>query len=186
MYWLHNLATALLGPGRPPVYAVATCLLLGISSGMLVSPSDAYLVTGGADVPLSAVLPNNLAFGVLLVLGGLTGGVLTCASLVFSGVVWGGYLSSALRTFGLWHTVAMVVPHGVLEVPGIVVLGVTGLRIARLLLAYAAMGSGEERGDAVNMQAKGLSLSACGGFTLIVGGAFVESHITPVLAGIVA
>ena len=79
----------------------------------------------------SAITTNNISVSLSTFATGITGGIGTCYMLLFNGIML-GVVGMACGLVGmslpLWSFVA---PHGVLELPAIVIAGGAGLRIAQ-------------------------------------------------------
>jgi uncharacterized membrane protein SpoIIM required for sporulation len=77
---------------------------------------------------------NNVWVAVLAFAGGMTAGVLTVYSMVSNGALLGvlaGVFSQANLTLDFW---ALIVPHGAIELPAIIIAGGSGLRLAGALV----------------------------------------------------
>jgi uncharacterized membrane protein SpoIIM required for sporulation len=85
-------------------------------------------------VASSAIMTNNLSVAFTAFAAGITGGVGTIYMLVLNGILI-GVIGAACALVGmsvpLWSFVA---PHGVLELPAIIIAGAAGLRLAQGLL----------------------------------------------------
>jgi uncharacterized membrane protein SpoIIM required for sporulation len=82
----------------------------------------------------SAIMTNNMSVALMAFASGITGGAGTVYMIVFNGLLL-GVIGMACALSGmsvpLWSFVA---PHGVLELPAIVIAGGAGLRLAQGLL----------------------------------------------------
>ena len=96
----------------------------------------------------SAIMTNNLSVALMTFAMGITAGLGTVYMLAFNGLllgVIGMACASAGMSLQLWSFVA---PHGVLELPAIVVAGSAGLRLAHGLLFPGLLPRAESVGRA--------------------------------------
>lgn len=132
-----------------------------------IVPNFRYLFTNNLEVILI------LSFGGILTFGGLT-----IWSLIFNGIPLGLFLHSSwnLRHVGELKTFFLLIfPHGIFEIPGLVIAGSAGFKIPYELLKFA-LGKKEEmitEGDAKEFfKLVGISIA------LILIAAIVEAKIT--------
>jgi uncharacterized membrane protein SpoIIM required for sporulation len=103
---------------------------------------DDFQRTKQTDAGLGVLAPafaayiavNNVWVAVLAFAGGMTAGVLTVYSMVMNGALLGvlaGVFSQARMSLEFW---ALIVPHGAIELPAIVIAGGAGLRLAGALV----------------------------------------------------
>ena len=122
---------------------------------------------------------NNLKVILILSFGGvLTFGGLTIWSLIFNGIPLGLFLHSSwtLRHVGELKTFFLLIfPHGIFEIPGLIIAGIAGFKIPYELLKFA-LDKKEEiitEGDAKEFfKLVGISIA------LILIAAIVEAKIT--------
>jgi hypothetical protein len=172
---LANLAGALLiAVGVAGGYAFTAPM--GVS---IPPPADVSLVFGALPVgPFANIAANNWLVSAGTAFGGLAFGVPAAASLLFNGVLIGALAGVFDRTAFL----ALVVPHGVLELPAIAVaggmglhLGVVGWRVVRGRADAADVAAELRRATWVLV---GLAL-------VLVLASFVEAFLTPRIASFV-
>jgi stage II sporulation protein M len=120
------------------------------------------------------VAANNTFKSLLFMLGGLLGGVLPLFFVVFNGFLIGWIASSFSSSVGLGYVVAGLMPHGLFEIPAILLAMSMGVS-----LGYAALnslkGSGSLWGEA--RTALGFFLTRV--LPLLVLAAVIEVTITP-------
>jgi stage II sporulation protein M len=95
------------------------------------------------DPPLLALqlFLNNLEACVLLFLGGATFGLLTMFVLSFNGIVIGGILGVVREKTDDFVMLAAIVPHGIFELPAVLVSATLGLMLSRaVMLEFAGQG----------------------------------------------
>ncbi|HVF74131.1 MAG TPA: stage II sporulation protein M [Acidimicrobiales bacterium] len=139
---------------------------------------------GGTDLGLSSVertafsieiFVNNIRVTFMAFAGGISGGLLTAAALLFNGLIIGvvGGLAAEAGTTG--PLLELIVPHGVLELSCIVVAGAAGLR-----MGWAVVDPGRRRrGAALLAEARpGAELVMGTALWLVLAG-LVEGYISP-------
>ena len=140
--------------------------------------------TQGTDLGLSAdeeagtaaeIFTNNIRVTFGAFAGGITGGVLTAALLLFNGVLLGAVAGLAWGAGNSRPFVELVVAHGVLELSCIVVAGAAGLRLGWALIAPGRL----PRGLAVGQEARRAVLIALGTAPWLVVAGLVEGFLTP-------
>jgi uncharacterized membrane protein SpoIIM required for sporulation len=185
---------------RPLMLAISAALLLGPSAlaagwalddpgaaGGLVPEEYRQISeprTQGTDLGLSAdeeagfageIFTNNIRVAFLAFAGGITGGVVTAAILLFNGVLLGTIAGLAWGAGNGEPFVALVAAHGVLELSCIVVAGAAGLR-----LGWAIIDPGRlPRGASVGREARRAVLIALGTAPWLVLAGLVEGFLTP-------
>jgi uncharacterized membrane protein SpoIIM required for sporulation len=121
---------------RPGLHAVAALLLVGGGLGgwALAGPYEG-LVNASIEARLENYSPatatvafaaNNTAVAVSSAMSGLALGVPSAVALLFNGAVIGGLARLEVAPLAL---LAFVVPHGVVEIPALVVAGALGLSL---------------------------------------------------------
>lgn len=172
---------------RRPLGVAILLLLTGLGVGyVLHDPSAGSSVADGGslydfeDPTVLDIAANNLAVMVLLVGGCLTLGALTVSGLVYNGFVLGTVVKSLVASGEpLWAVLALILPHAIAELTGLLVAAAVSLGIVRDLLLYLVAA----RDDAVTVSelwsAGRLALAAT---VLVLVGALIEVHVTPALA----
>jgi uncharacterized membrane protein SpoIIM required for sporulation len=126
-------------------------------------------------VASSAIMTNNLSVALMTFAMGITAGIGTVYMLIFNGLligVIGMACASAGMSLQLWSFVA---PHGVLELPAIMIAGGAGLRLAHGLLFPGLLPRRESVGRA-GTEAVKLTLGCVP--ILIVAG-IIEGFVSP-------
>ena len=84
---------------------------------------------------------NNLEACVLLFLGGATFGLITLFVLSFNGIIIGGILEVVRGKTGSMVMLAAIVPHGIFELPAVVISATLGLMLSRaVILEFTGQG----------------------------------------------
>ena len=191
---------------RPAMLAVAALLLFTpVGLGAAWARSDAAIAAGvvpaglgggstdrdrqGADLGLSTgestsfssqIFVNNIRVTLTAFAGGITGGVLTAASLIFNGLVIGVVGGLAVGGDRTAVFVQLVAPHGVLELSCIVVAGAAGLRMGWAIVAPGR----RRRGAALAAEARAGAELALGTAPWLVLAGIVEGFVTPAGIGV--
>ncbi|HVM02666.1 MAG TPA: stage II sporulation protein M [Acidimicrobiales bacterium] len=190
---------------RPALLAVSALLLLApIGIGAAWAGSDAAAAAGvvpealggagdrdgqGADLGLTPaestsfstqIFLNNIRVALTAFAGGITGGVLTAAALVFNGLVIGVISGLAVAGGRSSVFVQLVAPHGVLELSCIVVAGAAGLR-----MGWSVVDPGRRRrAVALAAEARAGAELALGTAPWLVLAGVVEGFVTPAGIGV--
>lgn len=98
------------------------------------------------EVTTLGLFVHNAGVAARMVVGGVLGGVPTVYLLLFNGFVLGSVLVDAAGALGPLTTVALLVPHGVFELPA---LWLAGAVPARWLHVVWAVASGRDRATPV-------------------------------------
>ncbi|WP_226021619.1 stage II sporulation protein M [Halomicrobium salinisoli] len=130
---------------RGYVLAAFATLLLGVVIGYAL----------GAQVPAgwlqqgtgsSAFVPDRITFGTLLSnnllaitfisLGAASAGALTAFALLLNGVLIGAVVQIALRETDLLTVLALIAPHGIVEIPALLIVSAIGYRFGHRTIRY--------------------------------------------------
>lgn len=166
-------------------YVIAAALVwtmafaCGMGVGGYVQPlsqgetSPDSLTSGQAAV---VILKHNLVLSCILLAGASAFGALTVLTLAWMGLLFGLQVGWAMATLGMAETVAAILPHGLTEMGGFIVLGSVGMRVGASLFGVVFLGRdfGLER----NVQTAGLL-----GFSAVLASAAVEVYVTPMIMG---
>ncbi|MCA6213509.1 stage II sporulation protein M [Thermococcus sp. 101 C5] len=128
----------------------------------------------------SYIFKNNLKVSLLLSFGGaLTFGGLTFLNLVFNGMNLGVLFYEALASNDIGIFLLLILPHGIFEIPGLIIAGSAGFKIPYELLKFA-LGKKEE--IISEEDAKEFFKLVVISIVLILIAAIIESKITLKLA----
>jgi len=155
---------------------VAGALLVDVVSlsALLGSPGDVAF----PEPTVGLLVVNNSVVLLLLVASGLTLGLGTAVVLVYNGALVGYVSVLAAREGGLATPVVGILPHGVVEIPAILLASAVAFRFAHQVL-LAARGrradvmTGSELRDAIVLVVVALAL--------VPLAAYVEATVTPAL-----
>lgn len=147
--------------------------------------------TQGTDLGLSPaeeagfsaeIFVNNIRVTLVAFAGGIAGGLVTAAILVFNGVLLGAVAGLAWEAGNGGPFVELVSAHGVLELSCIVVGGAAGLRLGWALIEPGRL----PRGVSVRREARRTVLIAIGTAPWLVLAGLVEGFLTPSGLGVPA
>lgn len=86
---------------------------------------------------------HNVKVALMLWSGALTFGGTTLLNLAFNGMILGSAVKTTAEQIGLIKTILLILPHGVFEIPAIIIAGAAGFKIPYELLRFA-LGRKEE------------------------------------------
>jgi len=169
-------------------FILAASTAVGFLLGSAV-PVDALAAPDGGSngvfPPLTTVdlAVNNLVAMAVLLLGAVSLGIVTILGLVLNGLVIGAVIGIALQQTTPLAVAVLILPHGVLEIPALLIAAAVGLRFARLTVRYIR-GLEEELLTRRDLREAGwlVAVSAL----LIVVAAYIEANVTLELAERVA
>jgi len=185
--------------GQGKMILVATCLfILGAAVGFLYLSSDPELVISNLDRLLGNILKigeameennrvyvmwlifeNNLKALFVIMFGGVIFGIIPLFGILFNGFIVGIVMAlSFYQGKSLAFFLAAVIPHGILELPAIIVGSAFGLRTGFELIFPGAYSRWERLKENTKKQA--LALVILIPVLLIAAG--IESMITPLIA----
>ncbi len=135
------------------------------------------------EAPLLAIqlFLNNLEACVLLFLGGATFGVVTLLVLSFNGIIIGGIVEVVGAKTGSLVMLAAIIPHGIFELPAVLVSSALGLMLGRAVMMDLT-GQGDASEDARILG----SLFLIYVVSFIAIAACIEAFITPAILQLVA
>ncbi|MDS0258069.1 stage II sporulation protein M [Haloarcula sp. S1CR25-12] len=177
------------------LYGSVAALVLGVSSvaGFLLGsavPVDSLPAAGGGGSngvfpPLTTVdlAVNNLTAMLVLLLGAVSLGLVTLFGLVLNGLLLGAVVGIAVQQVDPLVVAVLIVPHGVLEIPALLVASAVGLRFARLTVRYIR-GLEDDLVTRRDLREAGYLVATAA--LLIVVAAYIEANVTLELAERVA
>ena len=176
------------------LYLPVAALVLGASTvagfllGSAVPIGSLPAAGGSASSPFPALTTvdlavNNLVAMVALSLGAVSLGLVTLFGLVLNGLLVGAVVGIAVQQVNPLVVALLILPHGVLEIPALLVASTVGLRFARLTVRYIR-GLEETLVTRRDLREAGwlMAFSA----VLILVAAYIEANVTLMLAERVA
>ena len=125
------------------------------------------------------ILINNLILIILLFTGSFLMGTTTVINLVHNGHSIGMLLSIYSKISSLAYFLSLTAPHGIFEIPAIIIAGAAGFKIPYEIIRYLA---GRKEQILTKEDIKEYLTLALISIILIVIAAFVEAYITPRIA----
>lgn len=124
---------------------------------------------------------NNLQACILLFLGGATLGIFTLLVLAVNGMLVGAIVGLQLPEQGPVWIAAALLPHGIFEIPAILIAGGLGFLLGEAILREA-QGSGDAAAEAKRFGKTFLRVVV----PLLMVAAVIEAFITPLIVFLVA
>jgi stage II sporulation protein M len=179
-------------------YLAASVLLFGL--GSLIGTATIFYFPGIADQlaaslgsfvkifrglpPLQlagAIFFNNAIKTLLVIALGILFGAITVLFLIVNGAALGIVFYLSIQSRGLWPSLLVLLPHGILELPAVLLGTSIGLMLGRhsanRLLGKAQTSLGTELAQALNFFLAVI-------IPLLLLAALVEAFVTPALAGL--
>lgn len=146
---------------------------------MLMEEFDEEELAGGIDLSATFFITNNTPPFLAAIVGALTLGFVTATIMLFNGVLIGNLVFAIGLETGVGPIVALIVPHGIFELPALFVAAGVGFR----LLHRAGQRIAGTR-DALFTRAYLVRTGAlvAFGWLLLVLAAFVEAYLTVPIA----
>ena len=159
--------------------------LLGSAVPVEALPAPRESGSGSVFPPLTTVdiaVNNLVAMGVLL-FGAVSVGLVTLFGLVVNGLLIGAVVGIAVQQLDPLVVLALLLPHGVLELPALLIAAAIGLRFARLTVRYIR-GLEETLVTRRDLREAGWLVAVSA--VLIVVAAYIEANVTVEVAEWVA
>ena len=172
--WLRlyvPLATLVLGA------SALVGFLLGSAVPVEALPTPQNPGQNGIFTPLTTVdiAVNNLVAMTVILLGAVSLGLVSLFGLVLNGLLIGVIVGIAVQELSPLVVLALLVPHGILEIPALLVAAAIGLRFARLTVRYIR-GLEADLVTTRDLREAGWLVAVCA--VLIVVAAFIEANLT--------
>ena len=123
---------------------------------------------------------NNSVKSLLSMLLGVIFGIVPILFVLFNGYIIGVVISVFSKNVGIWKVLLMLIPHGILEIPAIIIACSYGLRIG-LTTLKKVMG---ENVSILEEVKKALEIFAKVVVPILLTAAFIETYITPMVSQI--
>jgi uncharacterized membrane protein SpoIIM required for sporulation len=138
-------------------------------------------LSGGDQAALSSeIFTNNIRVTFLAIAGGIFAGLGTAAVLIFNGGFVGAILGLTIENGSSGQLVALVLPHGVLELSCIAVSAAAGLRIGWALVEPGTL----TRGQSLRREARPAMELVLGTMPWLVLAGLVEGFVTGSTGGL--
>lgn len=123
---------------------------------------------------------NNSVKSLLSMLLGVVFGIIPVLFVLFNGYLIGVVISVFSKNLGIWKILLMLIPHGLLEIPAIIVACSYGLKIG-VTVAKKIIGENVSVFEEIK---KALEIYAKIVLPILLTAAFVETYITPLVSRI--
>ena len=103
-----------------------------------INKNNDFISKGGFNsIPLTLILPNNLKVIFLMLAGAIIFGLSTFINLIYNGFSFGLLVSDAYNSgMPIKLILALTVPHGIFEIPAILISAVAGFKIPYEVTLY--------------------------------------------------
>ncbi len=156
-------------------------MLLGLLLGLPSSHYNTYIISSykinnyEKEWNFYKILVNNLIVVCILILGAILFGIPTFVYLSYNAVTIGNLLDSISQLLTAYITV-FILPHGIFEIPAIIIAGAAGFKIPYEIVRYLA---GRKEQPLTKEDVKEYLTLALISIILIIIAAFVEANVTP-------
>ncbi|MEP6673348.1 MAG: stage II sporulation protein M, partial [Chthoniobacter sp.] len=123
----------------------------------------------------SMLMVNNIRVSILTLGSGITFGIGTIIELFYNGVILGLVVADYMIAGQTMFMLGWLLPHGVIEIPAILVAGQGGLLLGKALIGYGDRASLNERLRGIGQDLMAL---VCGFTVMLVWAGFVESFLS--------
>jgi uncharacterized membrane protein SpoIIM required for sporulation len=147
----------------------------GIGDAVAQGADARALMVSFAPILSAGITVNNLLVALQAFAGGMTFGVLTIYALVTNGLLLGalaGLFAQGGEALSFW---SLIIPHGSLELPAIVLAGAAGLVLARALVSPGDL----PRSAALKAAAPDATKLVLGAVPLFIVAGIIEAFFTP-------
>ena len=139
----------------------------------------ASVISDSSAIMAFQIFINNAQICALMFLGGATFGLLTMFFLVTNGIVIGALISVLLRDMSFNTLILGLLPHGIFEIPAVLISAALGMMVARGLWEEIA-----GKGNVLRTAGVAGRLFVMYVVPFIFIAACVEGFITPLIVGI--
>ncbi|WP_225333779.1 stage II sporulation protein M [Halomicrobium urmianum] len=179
--WLRGYALA-------AFLTLAAGVVLGYALGTQVPAEWLQQGTGSSAflpdrITFWTLLSNNLLAITVISLGAASAGALTAFALLLNGVLIGAVVQIALRETDLLTVVALIAPHGIVEIPALLIVSAIGYRFGHRTVRYVR-GLEDELFTRRDLKEAGLLYVVAA--LMIVVAAWIEAEVTLAVAERVA
>ncbi len=136
-----------------------------------VTIKDAFKIVSFIDI-----LKNNIQVILIILLGSFILGVPSFLNIVSNGFLLGGSIQTAIKNgASLYDVLLLLIPHGIFEIPAIIIAGAAGFKIPYEIVRYLA---GKKEQILTKEDVKEYLTLALISIILIVIAAWIEANIT--------
>lgn len=162
------------------IFFVSALLGYGLGSQIPAAGLQNPGTTGGspfmpAELTTLSLTVNNLGALLVMALGAISLGAMTVLSLVLNGLLIGVVVGVALTQVSSVVVAALIVPHGLIEIPALLIVAAVGLRFGWRTVQYIR-GHTHELVTGQDLREAGWLLTTAA--VLILVAAYVEANLT--------
>ncbi|RLM33415.1 stage II sporulation protein M [Haloarcula sp. Atlit-120R] len=128
-----------------------------------------------AELTTLSLTVNNLGALLVMLLGAISLGSMTVLSLVLNGLLIGVVVGIALKQVSPVVVAALIVPHGLIEIPALLIVAAVGLRFGWRTIQYIR-GRTNELATRQDIREAGWLLATAAVFIVIA--AYIEANLT--------
>ena len=121
------------------------------------------------------ILLNNLSAILRILLGSFTFGMFTVIGIILNGFNIGSLITHANYLENIWTYIITILPHGIFEIPAIIIAGAAGFKIPYEIIRYLA---GKKEQILTKEDVKEYLTLALILIILIVIAAWIEANVT--------
>ncbi len=121
------------------------------------------------------LLQNNLKVIILLMIGSLFFGSITALNLLLDGCYVGSTIKLSLKNYATSKVVYLILPHGIFEIPAIIIAGAASFKIPYEIVRYLA---GKKETVLTREDIKEYLTLALISVILVVIAAWIEANVT--------
>ncbi len=164
-----------------PIAISTLVFVIGLLVSLFTNSSSidgSYTLSDGqaiGEYEFQQILSNNLYAAVVLVVGGIVAGTPTFVVLLNNAFLLGTLVSSASTRYGYRVVCLLLLPHGIFEIPAIIIAGAAGFKIPYEIVRYLL---GKKDQPLTKEDIKEYVTLALISIILIVIAAWIEANIT--------
>ena len=129
-----------------------------------------------SNLNLISILSNNIFLTIQLIIGSALFGIPTFSSLIYNGIFFGILLANSIESKAtISEILLLTLPHGIFEIPAIIIAGAAGFKIPYEIVRYLA---GKKDRILTKEDIKEYLTLALISIILIVIAAWIEANVT--------
>ena len=150
-------------------------IIFGLFSNLPLSFDGACVQKDSINLTFSYILLKNLKVIFFIVSGGVTFGTTTVTNLLVNGYNLGMVTAHFHSCLGSARILLLTLPHGILEIPAIIIAGVAGFKIPYEIVRYLL---GRKERILTREDIEEYLMLALISVTLIILAAWIEANVT--------
>jgi len=178
--WISILISSILFAVSIFIGFVSDTAIISIIEGL--AELSRFLTSFPPPILVILVFLNNFVKSLLVILLGFLIGIPPIVFLAFNGLILGVVAKYGFASIGLAGTLASLLPHGIIEIPSILIASALGLNVG--WEAWVGVLGMESRVKATTINCLKIFFKVI--TPLLAVAAFIEVYITPLIYGFVA